>query len=72
LRTDVQAAQLAALPREELAWKEVTDRKVEAERSATHEIRSAELQRDLDELALVEAALRRMDNTVYGDCADLR
>jgi len=70
LRADVHAAQSAALPREALAGKEVTDRKDEAEQSVTHGIGAAEWQRDLDELALVEAALRRMDSSVYGDCAD--
>ena len=70
LRAGIDATQLAALPREELAPKEVTDRKDEAQQSATHGIRAAEAQRDLDELAQVEAALDRLNSGVYGDCAD--
>lgn len=70
LRADVHASQLASLPTEAPAWKDVTDRKDEAQQSAAQGISAAEAQRDLDELALVEAALRRMDENVYGDCAD--
>jgi DnaK suppressor protein len=70
LRAEVHTSQLTALPGEAPAWKDVTDRKDEAEQSAAQGISAAEAQRDLDELALVEAALRRMDENVYGDCAD--
>jgi len=70
LRADVHAAQLAALPREELGSKEVTDRKDEAQQSTTHGISGAEAQRDRDELAQVEAALSRLNSGAYGDCAD--
>jgi len=70
LRADVQAAQLADLLGEELGSKEVTDRKDEAEQSATQGVSEAEAQRDLDALAQVEAALNRLNSGVYGDCAD--
>lgn len=49
---------------------EVGDQKDEALRLALSEVADAEQQRDLDELALVEAALQRVDDGRYGLCAD--
>jgi DnaK suppressor protein len=70
LLAEVDAAQLAVLPHEGLVSREVTDRKDEAMQRTAGDIGEAEARRDLDELAQVEAALRRLDEGRYGDCAD--
>lgn len=69
LRVEVRAAQLA---RQETgaAAREVTDRKDEAAQHQTEEVDSAQDERDRDELAQVEAALKRLDAGSYGRCAD--
>ena len=70
LRAEVHAAELAR--REPLAagGREVTDRKDEAALQQLSDLGGAQAQRDLDEMAQVEAALHRFDNGTYGDCAD--
>ena len=70
LRAEIHAAEQSrrAVPVVELD--EVADRKDEAERRQAFELEGAQEQRDVDELMDVEAALRRLDTGVYGDCTD--
>lgn len=49
---------------------EVHDQKDDAARRGGDVVEAAEMRRDLDELAGIRAALRRLDAGVYGDCAD--
>jgi DnaK suppressor protein len=49
---------------------EVDDLEEKAQRVEAGDIVEAEEQRDLGELRLVQGALRRLDEGVYGDCAD--
>jgi DnaK suppressor protein len=70
LRAEIHAA---ALARGEAAGgesHEVGDRKDEAARHSLSDVDAAQDQRDLDELAQVEAALHRLDAATYGDCPD--
>lgn len=71
LGCEIHAAELlrqqAASPQ---AVHEVSDGKDEAARRQGIAVETAQEQRDLDELALVDAALRRLDQGRYGDCAD--
>ena len=68
LRDEVSAA--AARRRAESRAAEPSDFKEAAERMEAAELDQASEQRDLDELSDVEAALRRLDAGVYGDCLD--
>lgn len=71
LRADVHAAQQAREQRSSVAEAhDVSDRKDEATQQQFDDIGEAQAQRDLDELAQVEAALRRLDAGTYGNCAD--
>jgi DnaK suppressor protein len=49
---------------------DVVDQKDEAAQRQELELAGAQEQRDLDEMADVEAALGRLDSNVYGDCSD--
>lgn len=69
LQAEVHAAELAARDAEPVAH-DVRDVEDEAARRAAIELDGAEAQRDVDELARVQAALRRLDAGAYGDCAD--
>ena len=68
LRADVRADQLAGHGSPEAAAHEVLDRKDEAAQQQLAEVSTAREQHELDELALVEAALHRLDTATYGDC----
>jgi len=70
LRAEIRAAELAARERGAAPAHEVADRKDEAQQRLASEVDSAQEQRDVDELAQVEAALHRLDAGVYGDCVD--
>ena len=70
LRADVHAAEQAQRELTGFAAHEVTDRKDEAAQQSTSELDELQEQRDLDEMAAVEAALHRLDNGTYGDCSD--
>jgi RNA polymerase-binding protein DksA len=69
LQAEVQAAETAAREAEPIVH-EVRDQEDEATRRAFSNVAGAEEQRDVDELAQVQAALRRLDAGVYGDCVD--
>jgi RNA polymerase-binding protein DksA len=70
LRAEVHAAEQAAREAEPLLSREVGDSKDEAARRSAGEVSAAEEQRDMAELAYVEAALRRLQAGRYGDCVD--
>lgn len=68
LRTEVNAAEQALLAATQVSADDVTDQKETAERHQRGEMADAQEQRDRNELALVESALQRLDQGVYGDC----
>lgn len=70
LRAEVHAAQLARQDAGAGGAHEVADHKDEAAQRQAEDVGSAQEERDLDELAQVEAALKRLDAGTYGDCAD--
>jgi len=72
LRAEVHAADLAAAASTASApsMAEVLDTKDAAARASGIGVEAAQRQRDVDELALVEAALQRLDAGTYGDCTD--
>jgi RNA polymerase-binding protein DksA len=70
LRAEVHARQMARSNASGTLAHEVTDRKDEAAQEQFADVDDAELQRDIDELARVESALRRLDAGTYGDCTD--
>lgn len=70
LRAEVHAAEQAQRGGDADVSHEVADQKDSATRSQIGEVDSAQEQRDLQELASVEAALRRLDEGRYGDCVD--
>jgi RNA polymerase-binding transcription factor DksA len=70
LDTEIRAAELARKEPAPASEHEVTDQKDEAVQRQSQELGEAQEQRDIDELALVQAALRRLDAGTYGDCAD--
>jgi DnaK suppressor protein len=70
LLADIHAAELAAHEGSATATPEVRDRKDEAAQSALSDVGDAEQRRDIEELERVQAALRRLDAGVYGDCVD--
>lgn len=70
LRREVQAARQSGQAAVSAAGTEVEDLKDRAAQSGASLVRDAEEQRDLDELAQVEAALARLESGRYGLCAD--
>ena len=70
LRAEVRAAQHARLESDRAGAHEVTDRKDEAMEQQLDSLGHLQEQRDMDELAQVESALRRLDAGTYGNCAD--
>lgn len=70
LRADVHAAELAQREPAGAGGHEVADLKDEAAQRQDAELGGAQEQRDLDEMGEVQAALRRLDAGVYGDCID--
>ena len=70
LGAQVHAAEQAQRELADASAHEVTDRKDEATRQQLSDLGGAREQRDLDEMAQVEAALQRLDGGIYGDCAD--
>ena len=70
LRAEIHAADLAAHAGASAPGvEEVHDTKDAAAETSDLEVTKAQRQRDADELAQVEAALRRLDAGTYGDCA---
>jgi len=70
LRAEVHAAQQARREAEEAVAAEVSDQKDGAAEQQREGIDIAQEQRDIDELAQVELALKRLDAGTYGNCAD--
>ena len=70
LRAEVHAAQLARQRSAASATTDVSDQKEDALTAQLEGIDGAQEQRDIDELALVEAALKRLDGGTYGNCRD--
>jgi DnaK suppressor protein len=70
LRAEVHAAQQARLESGGWGTHEVADRKDEATQQQLERLDDMPEQRDVDELAQVESALRRLDAGIYGNCAD--
>ena len=70
LRAEVEASERDQRERSDADAHEVTDRKDEAARRLSSDLGGVQEQRDLDEMALVEAALQRLDDGTYGDCKD--
>jgi RNA polymerase-binding protein DksA len=70
LRTEIQTSEQTLLSDSQATADEVTDRKDTAARHQQGELVDAQERRDLDELELVESALQRLDQGVYGDCVD--
>lgn len=69
LRAEVHAAQQAQEGPADAGEHDVADRKDEAALQQLEGLDDAQAQRDLDELAQVDAALRRLDAGTYGNCA---
>lgn len=69
LRAEVRAAQQAQLGSGGAGAHEVADHKDEAAEQQLEELDDAQAQRDIEELAQVEAALKRLDAGTYGNCA---
>ena len=70
LRAEVHAAEQAQRELTGASAHEVTDRKDEAAQRVLTDLGGVQEQRDLDEMAQVEAALQRLDTGSYGDCSD--
>lgn len=70
LRAEVEAAEGGRREASDAEAHEVTDRKDEAERRLSSDLVGVQEQRDLGEIAQVEAALQRLDGGTYGDCRD--
>ncbi len=70
LRAEVHAAQLARQEATVVDTTDVSDQKDGALQEQLVGIDSAQEQRDIDELAQVELALKRLDAGTYGNCLD--
>lgn len=70
LSAEVHAAEQAQREPMAAGAREVVDRKDEATQQQFADVGSAQEQRDVDEMAEVEAALHRLDAGAYGDCED--
>jgi len=70
LRAEVHAAEQAQRESIAAGGHEVADHKDEAAQRQLSDLGDAQEQRDVDEMTQVEAALHRLDNATYGDCAD--
>jgi len=71
LRDEIHASDASALEQIDLATAhDVSDRKDVAGQQLATDLQGAEVQRDVAELAQVEAALQRLEAGTYGDCVD--
>jgi DnaK suppressor protein len=70
LRAEVHAAEQAQRQQVAAGADEVSQRKDEAAQQQFSDLNDSQAQRDIDEMAQVEAALHRLDSGTYGDCAD--
>ena len=70
LRAEIEAAERDQRETSDADAHEVTDRKDEAARQLSSDLGGVQEQRDLDEMAQVEAALQRLDDGTYGNCRD--
>lgn len=70
LQAEVHAAEMALRESGGAAAHEVEDSKDAATQRMFADVEGAQEQRDLDEMVQVQAALQRLDDASYGDCAD--
>ena len=70
LRSEINAAEQYRLEARDSGSRDVADRKDDATKAVSSEIETAEVERDVDEMSQVEAALQRLDDGIYGDCED--
>lgn len=70
LRAEVKVAERGRREAGDADAHEVTDRKDEATRRLSSDLVAVQEQRDLGEIAQVEAALQRLDGGTYGDRRD--
>ena len=70
LRAEVHAAELAREQTGMPSVRDVGDRKDDATQQQFASMDEVQERRDLDELRQVKAALQRLDEGTYGDCAD--
>jgi RNA polymerase-binding protein DksA len=71
LRGEIHAAEQAARqPAAAVEPHDVADLKDRAGQDASTQLHDAETQRDIDEFAIVQAALARLDAGTYGACVD--
>ena len=72
MRAEIQASQQARAASSDASASahEVEDRKDEAAQQQFDRLGDVQEQRDIDELRQIESALVRLDEGVYGDCAD--
>ena len=72
LRADLHAADLEAAGAKADApgFEEVHDTKDAATETSNLAVLAAQRQRDAQEMALVEAALQRLNDGIYGDCTE--
>ncbi|MEF7612772.1 TraR/DksA family transcriptional regulator [Aquincola sp. MAHUQ-54] len=70
LRSEIDAAGQRRMEMPDGGPRDVRDRKEDAAEAMSSGIEAAEVERDVEEMAQVEAALRRLDEGVYGDCLD--
>ena len=70
LRAEVDAAQQARQTSGGAGAREVADRKDEATQHQFGDLDDVQERRDIDELAQVESALKRLDAGTYGNCAE--
>jgi RNA polymerase-binding transcription factor DksA len=68
LRTEIDV--VMPVERVDAAVQEVASHADQSVEQQDEELVDAQLQRDLDELRLVQAALQRLDGTGYGECID--
>jgi RNA polymerase-binding transcription factor DksA len=70
LRAKVHAAEMSAGERGVVPPHDIGDIESQVKQPLESEQAGTEEQRDMDDLAMVEAALKRLDDGVYGDCRD--
>ena len=70
LRAEVNVAVQAQRELTSDSAHEVTDRKDDATQRQMLDLGGVQEQRDVDEMAQVEAALQRLDDETFGDCED--
>lgn len=70
LRAELHADEQAQRKATGVATREVSDRKDKAAQRSLSDLEGAQEQRDVDEMAQVESAVRRLESGTYGACTD--